>query len=120
MRYMTNEVALDRDIVLCRCPAPPVVVARLAGESWYEDETTGYGQADASAPPGQAASFDERVHATGIGFIEGYPYFIEVPDGPSLFGQLDGTGRLPRIHTDAVASYTVFWGDEALDRQTGA
>lgn len=32
--YAGTENALDGDIVLCECPAPPRIVATHAGESW--------------------------------------------------------------------------------------
>ncbi|CAN0624341.1 protein of unknown function [Burkholderia multivorans] len=32
-----GEVALDDDIVLCGCSAPPRIVALLAGEAWCDD-----------------------------------------------------------------------------------
>lgn len=32
-----SEVALDGDVVVCRCPAPQPIVSRLQGSSTYED-----------------------------------------------------------------------------------
>ncbi len=39
-----GETAADQDIVLCQCPEPPRIVARLAGEAWCDDmaEVAGY------------------------------------------------------------------------------
>ncbi|CAM2172049.1 hypothetical protein PSAC2689_10691 [Paraburkholderia sacchari] len=33
-----GETAADGDIVLCKCSRPPRIVAKLAGESWCDDE----------------------------------------------------------------------------------
>ncbi|CAB3802034.1 hypothetical protein LMG28614_05530 [Paraburkholderia ultramafica] len=35
--HTAREVALDGDIVLCKCPTPPAIIATLAGGSWVED-----------------------------------------------------------------------------------
>ncbi|VXC63327.1 PAAR repeat-containing protein [Burkholderia sp. 8Y] len=32
-----SEIALDADVVVCDCPEYPRIVARLAGEAWYDD-----------------------------------------------------------------------------------
>jgi len=37
MRLHGNEVALDGDVVFCKCPTPQRIVATLAGNSKYED-----------------------------------------------------------------------------------
>ncbi|WP_233863503.1 PAAR domain-containing protein [Paraburkholderia adhaesiva] len=37
----TREIALDGDIVLCRCPVPPHIIATLSGESRSTDENHG-------------------------------------------------------------------------------
>jgi type VI secretion system secreted protein VgrG len=39
-RHMGLDEALDFDIVLCACKTPPRIMARLAGESWYDDRET--------------------------------------------------------------------------------
>ncbi|MDR0478035.1 MAG: PAAR domain-containing protein [Desulfobulbaceae bacterium] len=39
-RHMGLAEALDFDIVLCACKTPPRIMARLAGESWYDDRET--------------------------------------------------------------------------------
>jgi hypothetical protein len=52
-----REVALDKDIVNCRCPVPPTISASLAGDSYCDDEVerlgavsgAGYGGAVAAA-----------------------------------------------------------------------
>lgn len=38
-----GETAADRDVVLCKCPTPPRIVATLSGDSWCDDmaETIG-------------------------------------------------------------------------------
>jgi hypothetical protein len=38
-----GETAADRDVVICKCPTPPQIIATLSGESWCDDmaETMG-------------------------------------------------------------------------------
>lgn len=36
IRFM-GETALDKDIVLCKCATPPVIMAQLAGNAWGDD-----------------------------------------------------------------------------------
>jgi uncharacterized Zn-binding protein involved in type VI secretion len=40
--HTTREAALDGDIVLCGCPTPHRIIAKLAGESWCEDRDHNY------------------------------------------------------------------------------
>jgi hypothetical protein len=118
-----GETAADRDIVLCKCPSPPHIVAALAGESWCDDMAESLGTVASSRTIGGGVasvvigSYDEQVRATGRGASEGYPYFIETADGRTFSGRLDRGGHLPRVHTDAADNYTVHWGEEALARQ---
>jgi len=127
-----SETAADGDIVLCKCPTPPRIVATLAGESWCDDvaETLGVISPVTAAGDGLAATgaataseakdtFDEQVRATERGASEGYPYFIETSDGQTFSGRLDESGHLPRVYTYSADDYTVFWGDEALAKQGG-
>jgi hypothetical protein len=61
--------------------------------------------------------FDEQVRGAVSGTLsDGYPYF-EAPDGRVFFGRLDRSGHLPRISTDTADTYTIYWGDEALERE---
>jgi hypothetical protein len=127
-----SETAADGDIVLCKCPTPPRIVATLAGESWCDDmaETlgvvspitaTGHGVVTAAVGTASEAkdTFDEQVRATERGASEGYPYFIETSDGQTFSGRLDESGHLPRVYTYSADEYTVYWGDEALAKQDG-
>ncbi|SDC23299.1 PAAR domain-containing protein [Paraburkholderia lycopersici] len=119
LNFEMGEVALDGDIVLCKCPAPPRIVAKLSGESWCEDDTQGLGTVASSRTVGGVASvlvgpFDEQVKATGRGASDSYPYYIETADGRIESGRLGASGVLPRIHTDNADTYTIHWGEEAL------
>jgi hypothetical protein len=123
MQFM-GEIALDGDIVLCRCAIPPRIHAVLAGEKWYDDLAESKGMVTSSrAVGGGVASvvqgaFDEQVRAMGRGASDGYPYYIETADGRIYSGRLGDDGLLPRIGTGASADeYSVYWGDEALAKQ---
>ncbi|MBN3828017.1 PAAR domain-containing protein [Burkholderia sp. Ac-20384] len=118
-----GEVAVDGDVVLCKCPTPPRIVAMLASDAWCGDSADemdtaapGASRTGGVAPPSSGA-YDESVRAVGSGASNGYPYVIETPDGRIHSGQLDDSGYLPRIHTANESEYTVLWGDEALARR---
>ncbi|MXN77970.1 PAAR domain-containing protein [Burkholderia sp. 4701] len=124
-----GEVALDRDVVLCGCSTPPSIIALLAGEAWCDDGLKGLGEVVSSRTiMGRVVSvkkgaFDEQVEAKSSGSAaqgpEGYPYYIETADGRIHSGVLDASGELPRIHTgDGPGDYTVYWGDEAIAKNT--
>ncbi|KWO11269.1 hypothetical protein WM26_01905 [Burkholderia cepacia] len=123
------EIALDGDIVMCKCPRPPRIIATLSGESWCDDDLGGSGQQSSSgfaaagvAAAGAVAStltkaYDEQVKVTADG-PEGYPYYVETTDGRVFQGKLDASGMLPRIHTGHNPDdYTVYWGDDAIAKQ---
>lgn len=42
------------------------------------------------------------------------PYFIRAADGRTMQGRLDSSGTLPRVFTDSMDDYHVYWGDDAL------
>lgn len=121
-----GETAADGDIVLCHCATPPRIVARLAGESWCDDEAEFSGKAASGRTVSggvssiAAGAFDEQVRGVGRGRLEGYPYYVQLADGRIEAGRLDSTGMLPRVQTGGAADdYAVYWGDEALARQDG-
>lgn len=116
-----GEIALDEDIVLCKCPSPPRIAATLAGDRWYEDMAGNDDESELLAsdfawmPAPEWESYDEMVVATGPhGPITDYPYFIETSDGRGHFGYTDSEGQLPRIATISASAFAVYWGDEAL------
>ncbi|MFC0696848.1 PAAR domain-containing protein [Paraburkholderia humisilvae] len=39
MSIFISEVAAHDDVVVCSCPTPPRIFAKLAGEAWYDDMT---------------------------------------------------------------------------------
>jgi|SRR5579863_339648 len=55
-----GEVALDGDVVLCKCSTPMRIVALLAGEKWYEDGA-GSGSAASLYGVGAIAGRDSAV-----------------------------------------------------------
>ncbi|VXC56474.1 PAAR motif-containing protein [Burkholderia sp. 8Y] len=124
LRRMTlgnGEIALDRDAVICGCPEHPHIVAKLAGEAWYDDlaEILGTIRSEKAAGIDSASMkkgpFDECVHALNV--PEGYPYLILKADGQITCGRTDSTCRLPRIYTEDAEPYEIHWGDEALSHK---
>ncbi|KVN34595.1 hypothetical protein WJ63_03465 [Burkholderia pyrrocinia] len=110
----------DGDWVICPCRQNRVIAP---GSSTFYYSEGGAKAATTTSPASvsdSAQSFDEQVRASGVGASAGYPFHIEMPDGQTISGRLDDTGNLPRIYTESSDSYTVHWGDDALDKQTEA
>jgi|SRR5471030_1014510 len=63
--------------------------------------------------------FDEKSQLHGQ-MISGVPYFIETSDGRTFAGRAMVDGMLPRIETYDQEEYTVYWGDDALEKIEGA
>lgn len=117
VKHGENEVALDGDILLCKCPRPPRMLATKQSMARHEDIGGGngkYANAQDIEPAPCALFYDEQIQTTGRGASTGYPYFIDVTDGQQFAGCLDESGRLPRVYTASADSYIVYWGDEAL------
>ncbi|WP_205985347.1 hypothetical protein [Paraburkholderia sp. Ac-20340] len=61
---------------------------------------------------------DEQVRITStLPAPIGYPYCIETSSGALHSGRVDLHGLLPRVFTDNAETYTVHWGEEALDHE---
>jgi uncharacterized Zn-binding protein involved in type VI secretion len=128
MNFM-GEVALENDIVLCKCPVPPKLVATLHQTMTYDDQAESLGNVSSAAIADQhiaaiqkiheAGSFDEAVHVSQEGHaidLAGLPFVIETEDGRRISGTMNANGELPRTATDGIGSYEIFWGDDALER----
>ncbi|PCE23450.1 hypothetical protein BWP39_27615 [Paraburkholderia acidicola] len=113
----------DRDRVLCPC-GHNCVLASSATTSFIGDRA-GSAQSGTSMWERKQGrdeqGYDEQIRTVAPGAtVEGYPYFIETPDGQTFFGQLDSGGLLPRIFTEGTDEFSIYWGDEALAKQDGA
>jgi uncharacterized Zn-binding protein involved in type VI secretion len=129
--YMgAREAALDGDIVLCQCERHPQIIAVHAGNSMVDDEAERYAAparstvvnrsetGSARAYPQSDAAYDEQVAARARhAALPGYPYVIETADGKCICGRIDGSGQLPRVHTDSAAIYSIHWGEDALSHK---
>lgn len=124
-KHCGTEIALEGDILLCKCPTPPRMVAAMQSTSRHDDMAESMGTVTSNRTvDGEVSSvamgtYDEQVEAKQDKRFEGYPYFIETEDGRVFSGRVDTSCQLPRVYTDAATSYTVLWGDEALTRQSG-
>ena len=117
-----QQWALSGDINICGCTPSPVFYAERNMHMVFTAEEsarlTGKAVAGASIGIASAAAYDEQVCAVGDkSALVGYPYFIETSAGAVHSGRVDARGLLPRVFTDDAATYTVFWGDEALAMQ---
>lgn len=78
-----GEVALDQDIVNCRCPVPPTISASLAGESYCDDEVERLGSVSGAGYGGVVAAVAAVVaHAN----TEPAQQSIRQPEGATALG----------------------------------
>jgi hypothetical protein len=117
--YMSSrEAALDGDIVLCKCPRRPQIVAKLALESWCDDTAySGYTSESAVsaymvASTSTTVRYDEQfmLHdAHGNPLPETY-YTVRFPSGNLVHGVTDNSGCTARYATDGCQEITVYLG----------
>ncbi|MGF6595571.1 hypothetical protein P3T23_000278 [Paraburkholderia sp. GAS448] len=116
--HTTREAALDDDIVLCRCPTPPRIIAGLAGESWVEDREEGY-ERRMNLSTTRAASTDSAPNRYGQQFTlqdaNGHVlcdtyYTVRLPSGSLVHGVTDHMGRTRRYATDGAQRLRVYLG----------
>lgn len=55
-----GETAADGDIVLCKCPTHPRIIATLAGETWCDDEAESAGMASVQEAIAGTTDFPQR------------------------------------------------------------
>ncbi|HEX7937212.1 MAG TPA: PAAR domain-containing protein [Paraburkholderia sp.] len=106
-----GETAADGDIVLCKCSPPPRIIARLAGESWCDDEAEAYAASEArhaaeNTPTGMSAAtaYDERYTLMdGDGRALANVRY-RVRDGSNVIanGVTDSSGRTQRISSEGT------------------
>jgi uncharacterized Zn-binding protein involved in type VI secretion len=109
------------DKVLCPCEKNRVIAGGDAGchlerqRDFAATDTAAFGSAAISASSN--AIFDEQIRASAtVATLDGYPYFIETREGQTYSGRINTDGTLPRIPTEAISEYSVYWGDDALAR----
>jgi len=122
MTFNGLQVALENDLCICKCNPPPRLLSSQDDMfmTFESHELAGMGlHSDGRQLQGSSNVFDEQVRAVGAGASEGYPYYIETPDGHVLSGNLAEGGHLPRVFTPSDADYHVYWGDEALEKMAG-
>jgi hypothetical protein len=115
--------AVSGDLIACDCETQPTIIARYATWWTFSDDAATDPSVERTATGGQlrnrAHDHDEQIRAIGTGSSPGYPYFIETADGRTESGRLDSQAFLSRISTIAAEDYTIYWGDEALDKRLG-
>jgi uncharacterized Zn-binding protein involved in type VI secretion len=107
-----GETAADGDIVLCECSPPPRIVAKLAGESWCNDEAEAYAAREArrsieTARGGSntTAPYDERFTLRDCeGRVLANVHYRIVVDGERIItGTTNGGGQTERIATQGAS-----------------
>lgn len=114
MTLGASEIALDNDLVVCGCAEHPRIVAKLAGEAWYEDMAETLGTADSramtsdnatTAAPSVGPAFDQQVvlrsASTGKP-LSGVRYRARGASGLIFDGSTDAAGRTERFKTNAA------------------
>lgn len=112
-----GETAADGDIVLCNCATPPRIVARLAGESWCDDEAEHHAAnataaALLAAGSNHASRHDEQFtlrDARGRALADSY-YTVRFPSGSVAHGVTDSAGRTMRYKTDGAQNILLYLG----------
>ncbi|WP_416049624.1 PAAR domain-containing protein [Cupriavidus basilensis] len=123
-----GETAADGDIVLCKCPTHPSIIATLAGETWCDDEAESAGMAsvqeaiagtsDFTAAPFFASNprYDQQVQL--LDEESGQPLarrrYRLTGDGGSIEARTDDSGMTERISSDTAATMTLeIFGEDA-------
>jgi uncharacterized Zn-binding protein involved in type VI secretion len=104
------EVALDKDILLCQCPTPPKMLARMQSMSRHDDlsetmGTVGTGDITQRRSIATERCFDEqftlRHQQTGQP-LRNLAYRIRTSAGQTVSGMTDAQGRTQRITTNGA------------------
>jgi hypothetical protein len=112
MQFM-GEIALDGDLVVCRCSEPPRIVAALSGESWYED----MGESDGASPAISVAQdiftasshrFDQQIQLIdeGTGKPLARVRYRLTGDAGTFAGRTDNNGMTERVTSDSAGTIT--------------
>ena len=121
-----RELALDRDIVRCKCPTPPRIIATLAGQAWCDDRNHSYMHGSVAAEANdtsrhheqftpldargrasksQIAIYDQQYTLTDDTgrSLSGVHYRVRVGSSVVASGVTNAGGKTERITTDACA-----------------
>lgn len=96
-RWRDREIALDSDIVLCRCEIPPHIGAVLSRETWHEDG----GVAHDDGPLTCYGEQYELKDAAGRP-LAGVRYRVRTNSETVLSGVTDASGRTGRVNADSM------------------
>ncbi|CAM2173745.1 PAAR domain-containing protein [Paraburkholderia sacchari] len=108
-----GEAAADGDIVLCKCSRPPRIVAKLAGESWCDDEAEAHTARDvkqaikaANSGMNAARRYDEGYTLTDRNgrALANVRYRVRSNSATVANGVTDSSG-----HTQRVSATTAQW-----------
>jgi len=108
-----RDQAVGGDIVLCKCPQHPRVVAHYARSCEYID--SGGNSFSTSWSPyatTRSANYDEQFtlrDGKGRALAETY-YTVRMPDGRLIHGTTDSAGRTARHATDGAQNTAVYLG----------
>ena len=103
-----HEIALDGDILQCKCPNPPRMIATTQKRSWVDDSAT---RRTAVGAPGIAAqtTHDEQFSLTDDDGqpLRGVRYRVRIGTNVVANGVTDAGGRTQRINTEDARRLTL-------------
>ncbi|MGF6595572.1 putative Zn-binding protein involved in type VI secretion [Paraburkholderia sp. GAS448] len=106
-----HEVALDGDILQCKCPNPPRMIATTQNRSWVDDSATTRTAVNAPCIATQT-THDERFtlrDVNGRALRDTY-YTVRLPSGSLVHGVTDHMGRTKRYATEGAQRLRVYLG----------
>ncbi|CAB3752520.1 PAAR domain-containing protein [Paraburkholderia humisilvae] len=123
LNYMNaREVALDRDIVLCKCQQHPQIIAIHAGDSTVDDEAEKYSAMANATSASTSSARDVRTQsevkhdeqftlydATGKPMPETF-YTVRLSSGELAHGVTDSSGRTERHATSNAQNIRLYLG----------
>jgi uncharacterized Zn-binding protein involved in type VI secretion len=122
--YYGRRDALSGDLCFCKCDPKPKLINSHTDMCHVISQEELISQGYAKHPIqdnfiDELGKHDEKTLFTSTAHsvkLAGTPFFIETTDGRQIRGTLDEQGELPRIATQGLGSYKIFWGDEALSK----
>lgn len=110
-RVNSRRQAVGGDIVLCKCPDHPRIIATY-GRSWKITDRGEETLAPVARAPAQQLAYDEQftlTDAAGKALADTY-YTVRLPSGELQHGVTDSSGRTTRYTTDGAQRLRVYIG----------
>ncbi|QCP49134.1 hypothetical protein FAZ95_08050 [Trinickia violacea] len=103
--------AVGGDIVLCKCDAPPRIIA-VYGRKWMIHDRGEEKPASVAIAPAEGLTYDEQftlTDAAGSALADTW-YTVRLPSGELLHGVTDSSGKTARYATDGAHRLALYLG----------